>query len=229
VLRAVARSLPRRTSPRRERARDGVFFDLRQTTRAAMRTGGVPIRRAWQRRGETARRVVFLLDVSGSMWLYARPLLVLCAAAVRASNLVEAFTFGTRLTRLTPSLRAGADPDEALERTVRALSDRAGGTRIGESLRVFNRGWARRGMTRAAVVVIVSDGWECGDVGVLADELEILGRMSHRILWVNPLAGDPDYEPLAAGMAAALGHVDALLPGQSLRDIEALAAALAAQ
>jgi uncharacterized protein with von Willebrand factor type A (vWA) domain len=134
-------------------------------------------------------------------------------------------TFGTRLTRLTPHL-ALRDPEHALEQAARAVPDWAGGTRIGENLKAFNDLYGRRGLTRGAVAVIVSDGWERGDVGLLRTEMERLARAAHDVVWVNPVAGDPDYQPVAAGMAAALPSIDVFLPGHNLRSLQGLADAL---
>ena len=225
VFERLARALPRRQSRRLVAASNGTHLDVRRTLRAAMRTEGHPVWRAWLRERDVPRRLVFLLDVSGSMRDYARPLLLFCQVAARTHHGVEAFTFGTRLTRLTPYLRGG-DAESALARTARAVPDWAGGTRIGESLRSFNRDWARKGMGLGAVIIILSDGWERGDVSLLAGELATLRRTCHRVVWVNPLAGDADYKPLAAGMAAALPHVDVFLPGHNLQAIGALSAAL---
>jgi uncharacterized protein with von Willebrand factor type A (vWA) domain len=146
-------------------------------------------------------------------------------AAGQASREVEAFAFGTQLTRLTDEL-AGRRPDAALGRVAGAVPDWAGGTRIGNNLKRLNDVWGRRGLTRGALVVIVSDGWERGDVELLRTQMERLKRAAHRVIWVNPLAGDPAYEPLAAGMATALPYVDVFMPGHNLRSLEALAAVL---
>jgi uncharacterized protein with von Willebrand factor type A (vWA) domain len=156
---------------------------------------------------------------------YARPLLIFAQALRQASPRVEVFAFGTRLTRLTREL-AGRDAERALRLATMAVPDWAGGTRIGDNLATLNRLWGRRGLIRGAVVVVLSDGWERGDAATLAGEMKRLHRSAHRVIWVNPLAGEPGYEPLAAGMAAALPHVDDFLPGQNLRDLEGLAAAL---
>jgi uncharacterized protein len=156
---------------------------------------------------------------------YARPFLILLQAACRASRRTEAFSFGTRLTRLTREL-AERDLSRGLELLAGTVPDWAGGTRIGDAIAEFNRIWGRRGLTRGAVAVIVSDGWERGDVSTLAAEMERLQRAAHTVIWVNPLAGDPDYEPLVAGMAAALPHVDVFLPGNDLAAIETLARVL---
>src|SRR6185437_2576708 len=131
-----------------------------------------------------------------------------------------------RLTRLTPHLRAGSAA-AALERAVRIVPDWAGGTRIGANLKAFNDDWGRSGMTRGAIVTIVSDGWERGDVGLLEEELARLQRTTRTLLWLNPLAGDSGYEPLAAGMAAALRHVDGFLPAHNIASLEGFVTRLA--
>jgi uncharacterized protein with von Willebrand factor type A (vWA) domain len=221
----IVRTGPRRRSLRLQPAAAGRTLDTRRTLRMAMRTGGVPLDRAYRRPKVVPRRVVFLVDVSGSMEPYARAMVMFLQAAVRSGRPVEAFTFGTRLTRLT-DLLAGRDPDRALARAARAEPDWAGGTRIGENLAAYNRLWGRRGLTRGAAVVIASDGWERGDPELLAAETARLRRMAHSLVWVNPLAGTAGYRPLVAGMAAALPYVDRFLPGHNLRSLEALAAAI---
>jgi uncharacterized protein with von Willebrand factor type A (vWA) domain len=190
-----------------------------------MRTGGVPIERAWREPKLVPRKLVYLVDVSGSMEPYARAMVMFLQAAVRAGRHVEAFTFGTRLTRLTPHL-AGRDPDRALANAARAVPDWAGGTRIGENLKAFNDVWGRRGLTRGAIVVIASDGWERGDPTLLAEQMRRLHLAAHRVVWTNPLAGGEGYRPLVAGMQAALPYVDDFLPGHNLRALETLAEVL---
>lgn len=221
----LARLLPRRRSRRLRPARAGAHLDRRATLRAAMRTEGHPVQLAWRHSSQRPRKLVFAIDVSGSMEPYVRPLMMFLQAARQASREVDAFAFGTRLTRLTDEL-GGRYPDTTLERVARAVPDWAGGTRIGDNLKRLNDVWGRRGVTRGAVVVIVSDGWERGDLELLRGQMERLQRHSHRLIWVNPLAGDPGYEPLAAGMATALPFVDVFLPGHNLRSLEALVAAL---
>ena len=221
----VARATPRRRSLRRQPANSGRTFDPRRTLREAMRTGGVPIERAWREPKLVPRKLVYLVDVSGSMEPYARAMVMFLQAAVRAGRHVEAFTFGTRLTRLTPHL-AGRDPDRALANAARAVPDWAGGTRIGENLKAFNDVWGRRGTTRGAIVVIASDGWERGDATLLAEQMKRLHLAAHRIVWTNPLAGGEGYRPLVAGMQAALPYVDDFLPGHNLRALETLAEVL---
>ena len=202
--------------------------DLRRTVRHALRTGGEPIRRARTEPGERFRRVVLLVDVSGSMEAYARPLLRFVHAAVAARGRIEAFALGTRLTRLTRELRR-RDPDEALRLAAAAVTDFAGGTRLGEGLGRFNDEWGVRGMARGAVVVVLSDGWDRGDPEVLAEQMQRLHRVAHRVVWVNPLKATPGYAPLARGMAAALPHVDAFVEGHSIDALERLAAVIAGE
>jgi uncharacterized protein with von Willebrand factor type A (vWA) domain len=146
-------------------------------------------------------------------------------AAIGPGRKVEAFTFGTRLTRVTPQLVHG-DPDAALRAAAQVVPDWAGGTRIGDNLRAFNERWGGGGLARGAAVVVVSDGWERGDPGLLAKEIERIGRAAHTLVWVNPLAGEPGYEPLVQGMAAALPHIDVFLPGHNLASFETLAEVL---
>jgi uncharacterized protein len=208
-----------------ESAASGRQVDMRDTLRQAMRTEGHPVRRSFRRRGLRPRRTVFLLDISGSMAPYARPLITFAQAAVSTGRSVEAFTFGTRLTRLTRQL-SGHDPDRAIAQAAEAVPDWAGGTRIGTSLKAFNDVWGRRGLARGALVLVVSDGWERGDPSLLASQMAILHRAAHTLVWVNPLAGDARYRPVAKGMAAALPSVDVFLPGHTLRALTDLVGVL---
>jgi uncharacterized protein with von Willebrand factor type A (vWA) domain len=227
LITRAAQQVPRRRSRRLEPSHVGRRrIDFRRTVRDSMRTEGEPLRRAWRTRKLVPRRMVFLVDVSGSMRDYAVPILLFCQMAIRAGRGTETFAFGTRLTRLTPHLRAGSAA-AALERAVRIVPDWAGGTRIGANLKAFNDDWGRSGMTRGAIVTIVSDGWERGDVGLLEEELARLQRTSRTLLWLNPLAGDSGYEPLAAGMAAALRHVDGFLPAHNIASLEGFVTRLA--
>lgn len=196
--------------------------DLRRTVRAALRAGGEPIRRHYQRPGTRTRRLVLLLDVSGSMEPYARALIRFVHAAVAGRQKVEAFALGTRLTRLTREL-SSRDPDEALSRAAARVADYGGGTRLGDGLRAFNDEWGQRGMARGAIVVVLSDGWDRGDPEVLGEQMQRLQRAAHKVIWVNPLKVTPGYAPLARGMAAALPYVDAFVEGHSIDAIEQLA------
>ena len=215
----------RRPSRRRRPAPAGRgALDLRRTVRRSLRTGGEVLRPAREEPGERPRRLVALVDVSGSMEPYARALTRFAHAAVaaRRRGQVEVFALGTRVTRITREL-ATHDPDRALRRATDAVADWSGGTRLGEGLRRFNDRWGVRGLARGAVVVILSDGWDRGDPAVLGDELARLGRVAHRVVWVNPLKASPGYAPLAGGMAAALPHVDEFVEGHSIASLEALA------
>jgi hypothetical protein len=195
--------------------------DVRRTVRRALRSGGEPVARAFLAPGERSRRVVLLLDVSGSMEPYARAFVRFLHAAVVSRARVEAFALGTRLTRVTRELMS-RDPDAAVASAARRVVDWSGGTRLGEGLRAFNDEWGIRGMARGAIVVIFSDGWDRGDAGLLATQMARLARVAHRIVWVNPLKASPGYAPLAQGMAAALPYVDDFVEGHSLAALEEL-------
>jgi len=199
--------------------------DLRRTVRAALRTGGEPVRRHHTQTGERPRRLVLLLDVSGSMEPYARALVRFVHAAVVGRGRVEAFALGTRLTRITREL-SSHDPDRALRNAAGAVHDWSGGTRLGDGIRKFNDDWGVRGLARGAVVVILSDGWDRGEPEVMAEQMARLSRVAYRIVWVNPLKSTPGYSPLARGMAAALPFVDDFVEGHSLAAIERLAAVI---
>jgi uncharacterized protein with von Willebrand factor type A (vWA) domain len=215
---------PRRRSRRAVRHPRGRRVDLRATLRRARATGGDPVHRAYRRPTDRPRRLVLLADVSGSMAPYARAYLHLLHGAVRAAR-AEAFVFATRLTRLTRAL-AASDPDLALRRATAAAPDWSGGTRIGEALASFLDDHCRRGMARGAVVVIVSDGWDTGDPAVVGEQMARLARLAHNVVWVNPRRADPLYQPLVAGMAAALPHVDTFVSGHSVAALDEVLAAI---
>jgi uncharacterized protein with von Willebrand factor type A (vWA) domain len=196
--------------------------DLRRTVRHALRAGGEPVHRAFTEPGERPRRLVLLLDVSGSMEAYARALVRFVHAAVVGRGKVEVFTIGTRLTRITRELQS-RDPDAALTRAGSAVGDWSGGTRLGDCIGQFNDDWGQRGMARGAVVVILSDGWDRGDPAVMAEQMGRLHRVAHRVIWVNPLKASPGYAPLAQGMAAALPYIDDFVEGHALDSIARLA------
>ena len=211
----------RRTRRHRPVSRGPV--DARRTLRAWMRAGGEPadLRRKTPR--VRARRVVLLVDVSGSMERYSGALLRFShAAARREVARTEVFALGTRLTRLTREM-ARRDPDAAMAAVAEAVPDAGGGTRLGVLLKEFLDRWGQRGVARGAVVVILSDGWERGDVTLLGQQVQRLQRLAHRVVWANPRKAAPGYAPLAAGMAAALPHVDEFVEGHSLAALEHLA------
>lgn len=194
--------------------------DPRATLRGMLRSGGETLflpRRHVDRR---PRKVVLLVDVSGSMAPYSDGLLRFAHAVTRRMP-AEVFTLGTRLTRITRQLRQ-RDPERALAAAARAVPDYSGGTRLGETLRAFLDRWGQRGTARRAVVVVFSDGWERGGASVLAEQMGRLRRLAHTVLWVNPHAGRTGYAPVQGGIVAVLPHVDRLLAGHSLRTLELL-------
>lgn len=199
--------------------------DLRRTVRASLRSGGEPVRRYWRRPDDKLRRLVLLLDISGSMEPYSRAFLRFVHAAVAGRQRVEAFTFGTRLTRLTKELST-RNPDEAITRASRNVSDWSGGTRLGDCVRTFNDEWGVRGLARGAIVVILSDGWDRGNPELLGSEMERLHRAAFRTIWVNPLKVTKGYAPLAKGMAAALPHLDDFVEGHSIDALDRLCRAI---
>jgi uncharacterized protein with von Willebrand factor type A (vWA) domain len=213
---------PMRASRRRSPSAHGSIHRAR-TVRRALRDGGEVTRLEHHRARPRPRRVVLLVDVSGSMSPYADALLRFAHAAVRARPAsTEVFTIGTRLTRVTRELRL-RDPDRALAASGSAIPDWSGGTRIGEVLKAFLDRWGQRGTARGAVVVVCSDGWERGGAELLAEQMARLHRLAHAVVWVNPHKGRSGYEPLTAGMVAALPSVDHFVAGHSLAAFEQLA------
>jgi hypothetical protein len=216
TLRPVA---PQRTSPRRKPSRRGEV-DGRRTLREELRHGGEPARLRHRSRSTRPRRVVVLVDVSGSMGPYADSLLR-WAHVVTSTNRsrTEVFTIGTRLTRVTRAMRL-RDGEHALEAAGQAVPDWSGGTRLGEALQAFLDRWGQRGVARGAVVVILSDGWERGDSVQLGEQMRRLQRLAHRVVWVNPHQGKPGYAPVQSGIVAALPFVDTFLAGHSMATFE---------
>ncbi|MFE3998265.1 VWA domain-containing protein [Nocardioides sp. YIM B13467] len=212
---------PRRTANRWTAWHRG-NVDARRTLRAMRATMGEPVPIRWRSRRDRPRRVVLLIDVSGSMHPYADALLRLahtfvCGARKRAAREsgVEVFTAGTRLTRVTRAMRL-RDPDQAILAAGQAVPDWSGGTRLGDTLKVFLDRWGQRGIARAAVVVLVSDGWERGGTDVLAEQMQRLQRLAHRVIWMNPHSGKEAYQPVQSGIVAALPYIDDFVAGHSL-------------
>lgn len=197
-------------------------LDIRQTVSRGLRTSGELLRWYHAQPRERLRRLVLLVDVSGSMASYARALLRFTHAAVAARRRTEVFAMGTRLTRLTRELTTH-DPDAALAGAAEAVLDWSGGTRLGDALAEFNTRWGIPGMARGAVVVILSDGWDRGDPDAISEQMTRLQRAAHKLIWVNPLKATPDYAPLARGMAAALPYVDHFVSGHSFNALQELA------
>jgi uncharacterized protein with von Willebrand factor type A (vWA) domain len=200
-------------------------LDPRRTVRAMLRRGGEPARLERRRRRVRPRRLVLVIDVSGSMQPYADPYLRFAHAAARRRPGTEVFTVGTRLTRVTREIR-DRDPSAALTAVAGAVPDWSGGTRLGELVKAFLDRWGQRGVARGAVVVVASDGWERGDADLLGAQMARLHRLAHRVVWVNPHRGQPGYAPMTAGMVASLPHVDDFVDGHSVAALEALAAVI---
>jgi uncharacterized protein with von Willebrand factor type A (vWA) domain len=227
---------PLRRTRRARHDRHGERIDMRRTLRRSLRTAGDPIRLARRRRRVVRRRLVLLCDISGSMEPYARAYLqfLTCAAGAGvgagagSGNRTEAFVFATRLTRLTRAL-AARNPDRAIQRAAAAAPDWSSGTRIGDALKEFNDRHGRRGMARGAVVVILSDGWERGDPTLVGREMQRLARVAYRIVWVNPRVAAAGFSPQAGGMAAALPHCASLVSGHTLKALEEVIEAIAAE
>ena len=207
---------------RRWTAGRGRRIDLRRALANSLRTGGEITTLPRRRRRTRPRPIVLLCDVSGSMELYSRTLLLFAHALSRRRRDVEAFLFATRLTRITNALRTG-QPDAAMHAVSRAVQDWSGGTRIGEALRLFHQRWRRRTLHGSSIVILISDGWDRGDPRLLRDEIARLQRSCHRLIWLNPLIGSIDYAPLTRGLQAALPFVDEFLPVRTLRDVRELA------
>jgi uncharacterized protein with von Willebrand factor type A (vWA) domain len=205
---------PRRRTSRHQRWHRGTV-DAPRTLRASLRRMGEPAEVAWRRPGNKPRRVVLLVDVSGSMSGYADALLRLAHRLTQAGGAVETFTVGTRLTHVTRALR-GRDAERALAAAGETVPDWSGGTRLGETLKIFMDRWGQRGLARGAVVVVFSDGWERGDPSQLAEQMARLQRVAHRVVWVNPHRGKHGYEPVQQGVVAVLPYVDDFVAGHSL-------------
>jgi uncharacterized protein with von Willebrand factor type A (vWA) domain len=214
--------LERRRTRRYELHSHGRRLAPRAMFRRNLGTGGQLMNWVWRRQIKEPRSLVVICDISGSMERHSRLLLRFVQALSAASEVrTESFVFGTRLTRVTRLLR-DRDRDRALARVAEAVNDWAGGTRIGESFRSFNQGWARRTLRTSGVVIVVSDGWDRGDPALVAAETARLRRNCHRLIWLNPLAGTPGYQPLAGGMRAAYPYIDDFLPAGTVASLERL-------
>lgn len=227
ILQTMQLAPPRRRTRRTVASHNGRTPDLRRTVRESMRLHGEPGSIHRRRRRLRTRRLVLLLDVSGSMADYSRNLVQFAHTSSRASQRTEVFCFGTRLTRITRELDHRR-PDEALDRAAAAVTDWEGGTRIGQCLDDFVRRWARRGLTRGAIVVVCSDGLDRGDPELLESAMQRLQRLCHRIVWLNPHLGErAGVTPDTLGMMAARPYVDELLSGHDLASLSAFARLLA--
>jgi uncharacterized protein with von Willebrand factor type A (vWA) domain len=219
---ALIPRLEQRRTRRYELHSHGRRLAPRAMFRRNLGTGGQLVSWVWRRPIKEPRSLVVLCDISGSMERHSRLLLRFVQALSAASEVrAESFVFGTRLTRVTRLLR-DRDRDRALARVSDSVNDWAGGTRIGESFRTFNQHWARRSLRSSGVVIVVSDGWDRGDPALVASETARLRRNCHRLVWLNPLAGTPGYQPLAGGMRAAFPYIDDFLPAGTVASLERL-------
>ena len=200
---------------------DGANIDVRRTLRRSLQYGGEMLELAERGPKSRPRSLALICDVSGSMERYTRMLLHFIHTIATGQN-IEAFLFATRLTRITRQLRYRSI-DQAINEVSRAVPDWAGGTRIGEAVKTFNYQWLRRTLRGQAIVLIISDGWDRGEPELLARETSRLQRSCHRLIWLNPLLGSPDYQPLTLGMQAALPYVDDFLPVHNMNSLQALA------
>jgi uncharacterized protein with von Willebrand factor type A (vWA) domain len=216
-----------RRTRRYELHHHGRLLAPRTMLRRNIATGGQFTEWIWRRPTKRPRQIVVLCDISGSMERHSRLLLRFVQALAAASTVkTESFVLGTRLSRVTRLLK-DRDRDRALARVADSVNDWAGGTRIGESFRDFNLHWARRTLRTSGVVIVVSDGWDRGDPALVASETARLRRNCHRLVWLNPLAGTPGYEPLAGGMRAALPYIDDFVPAGTVASLERLGEILA--
>jgi uncharacterized protein len=229
-LRAIHWRPPGRVSRRRRALRHGREIDMRRLLRHSLKHGGEILELPRRETQSKPRHLVILCDVSGSMDAYTRMLLHLAHTISRSFDNVEIFLFGTRLTRITHLIHKHGSghlgPDRAVDEICSEVHDWSGGTRIGEAIAAFHRIWARRVAAHGAVVLIVSDGWDRGDARQLRQEMARLQRLSHRLIWLNPLLGSRSYEPLTKGIRAALPYVDDFLPVHNLASLESLAVVL---
>jgi hypothetical protein len=226
MLKQMEWRIDERPTRRRRRAANGKQIDMRRLIRHNLRFGGEPIQMVWKEIKTEQRPLVVLCDISGSMERYSRILLQFVHTISNGLHDVEAFVFGTRLTRITRQLHR-RDIDESIQEVSKHVIDWSGGTRIGDSIKEFNFRWARRVLGRGAVVLIISDGWDRGDTTLLSKEMDRLQRSCHRLIWLNPLLGAAGYEPLTKGIQAALPYVDDFLAVHNLVALEQLGALLA--
>jgi uncharacterized protein with von Willebrand factor type A (vWA) domain len=217
----LARVMRDRLTRRDRRHRRGRRIDMRRTIRASIGHGGTPVDLVRRRRKEKPLRLVILLDVSGSMSLYSTAFLRFMRGLVAGTREAEAYVFHTRLVHISEALRE-SDPVRAVERLALMAQGWSGGTRIGECLAAFNRFHAARVLHSRSVVIILSDGYDTGDPQMLAEEMAALRRRARRIVWLNPMMGWKDYEPVAGGMQAALPYIDLFAPAHNLASLAAL-------
>ncbi len=226
IIRNLAWQLEKKRTRRSIRAiKKTSYFDIRRSLRKNLSSGEEIIKLEWQRRKHKARPLVMICDISGSMERYSQLFLYFLYALVQDARQIETFVFGTRLTRLTSVLKK-KKIESVLGELSKSIMDWSGGTRIGESIKEFNFRWSRRVLGRGSIVVIISDGWDRGNLALLEKEIRRLRRMSTRLIWLNPLAGSPEYEPLVGGIKTVTPYVDDFYPLNNLDSLESLAADL---
>ncbi|GAC1520799.1 MAG: VWA domain-containing protein [Ktedonobacteraceae bacterium] len=204
-----------RPTRRKTPSRRGSYPDMRRIVRRNLKYGAELLELTWRKTKHKPRPLVIICDISGSMSLYSRLLLHFIHTISNGLLNVEAFVFGTRLTRITRQLKK-RDVDDAVRDVSKNVQDWSGGTRIGDALHFFNQKWSKRVLGRGAVVLVISDGWDRGDASVLEVEMDRLQHSCHRLIWLNPLLGSPDYRPLTIGMKTALPYIDNFLPAHNL-------------
>jgi len=204
-----------RPTRRKTPSRRGTYPDMRRIVRRNLKYGAEMLELTWRKTKYKPRPLVIICDISGSMSLYSRLLLHFIHTISNGLLNVEAFVFGTRLTRITRQLKK-RDVDDAVRDVSKNVQDWSGGTRIGDALHFFNQKWARRVLGRGAVVLVISDGWDRGEANVLEVEMDRLQHSCHRLIWLNPLLGSPEYRPLTIGMKTALPYIDNFLPAHNL-------------
>lgn len=225
-LRRLEIPWPPRPSRRRVAHPRGLYLDLRRTLRGALDHGGEAVELKKKRLKSRRRSLIVLCDISGSMEAYSRIFLQLIFGLGRGTGHLEAFVFGTRLTRITRRLQR-RNVDQALAEATSDILDWGGGTRIGESFQTFNQQWGRRVMRPGAVVLVISDAWDRGQPDLMARQVERLSRRCSRLIWLNPLIGSEGYEPTAAGIRGVLPYIDDFLPIHNLHSLEQLVEHLA--
>lgn len=226
LMAAMRWNLGMRPTRRKTPARKGSYPDMRRMVRRNLKYGAEMIDLTWRKIKRKPRPLVIICDISGSMSLYSRLLLHFIHTISNGLMNVEAFVFGTRLTRITRQLKR-RDVDDAVRDVSKAVQDWSGGTRIGDAIHYFNQKWARRVLGHGAVVLIISDGWDRGEAGMLQAEMDRLQHSCHRLIWLNPLLGSPDYRPLTIGMKTALPFIDNFLPAHNLDSLISLGNMLA--
>ncbi len=220
VITETLRSLPQRFRRRYGKLGTRPTADMRRTIRQTVRSGGDPIKIYTRSRRKSERPIVGIVDVSGSMEQYVLPYIHFFSCLAKLHE-VETFVFSTRLTRVTELVKLKVFED-VLARTYELAKDRFGGTKIGDALKTFTDLYGRRSLARGAIVIVISDGWESGDVEKLAEEMRRISLLSHKVIWVNPRAAAEGFQPLTRGMQAVLPYCNFIFSGHSIASLSEL-------